>query len=170
MDNIWIAILSSATVAAIISALANLWMYKRKYKDDYFKMVVNKRIEAYALVEDVYKILKTKVSDDLGKTAFSIIFSDKEFLNKFHKKLYDAMSNNVWLSNDINDDLQYFNSMLLLSHKAINETGIDIQTLGKQKNSIFTEIYTNIEKHYTKDMLSLHDVEGFLKSKNKKDK
>ena len=80
------------------------------------------------------------------------------------------MSNNVWLSNDINDDLQYFNSMLLLSHKAINETGIDIQTLGKQKNSIFTEIYTNIEKHYTKDMLSLHDVEGFLKSKTKKNK
>lgn len=170
MDNIWITILSSAAVAATISALANVWMHKRKYKDAYYMMVVNKRIEAYALVEDVYKILKTKVTDDFGRTSHSIIFSDKEFFKKFHKKLYDAMSNNVWLSNDMNDDLQYFNSMLLLAHKTIKETGMDIQMIGEQKDVIFTEIHINIGKHYTKDMLNLHDVEGFLKSKNKKDK
>ena len=51
MDSIWINILSSAGVASIISACAsyaiNALMQKRKYKDDYYKMVVEKRMDAY---------------------------------------------------------------------------------------------------------------------------
>ena len=56
MNSFWITILSSAGIASVISALANLWMYKRKYKDDYYKMVISKRMDAYSKVEIVCPI------------------------------------------------------------------------------------------------------------------
>lgn len=174
MDNIWIAILSSAGVASIISAIAgyvfNVLMQKRKYKDDYYKMVIGKRMEAYAKVEEVYKLLKTYASEDFGQSGHCIIFNDKEMLRLCFKKLYKALNDNIWLSRELDDDLQYLNDMLMLFKEELEKSGGDIKELGKLKNPIFAEIRTFIDKHYTKDMLTLYDVKGFLKSKNKKNK
>ena len=166
MEILW-AILSSAVVAALISALANVWMYKRKYKDDYYKMVIAKRMEAYAKVENVYKLLKTYTTEDYGTSAYGLIFNDTQTLYVFHKKLYDAISDNTWLSKELNEDLQYLNDMLIRFEQELNKSNVDIKELGKLKNPIFAEIRTFIDKHYTKDMLTLYDVKGFLKSKNK---
>lgn len=172
MENLWITILSSAGVASVISALAgyifNVLMQKRKYKDDYYKMVIGKRMDAYVKVEEIYKLLKTNISEDSGKTSFCIIFNDKDFFKIFYKKLYNAIGCSVWLSEDINDDLRHLNDMLLLVDKSLKTANTNIRELGKEKCAIFTEIYLLIGEHYKNDMLNLHNVEGFLKSKNTK--
>jgi hypothetical protein len=60
--------------------------------------------------------------------------------------------------------------MLSLVSKSLNKNGISIQELGEQKQEIFSETHIMIEKHYNQDMMTLHDVKGFLKSKTKKNK
>lgn len=171
MDSLWTTILSSAGIASLISAVAlyiiNMRVHKQKYKDDYYKMVIAKRMEAYAKVENVYKLLKTYTTEDYGKSAYGLIFNDTQTLYVFHKKLYDAISDNTWLSKELNEDLQYLNDMLIRFEQELNKSNVDIKELGKLKNPIFAEIRTFIDKHYTKDMLTLYDVKGFLKIKNK---
>lgn len=171
MDSLWITILSSAGIASLISAVAlyitNMRVHKQKYKDDYYKMVIAKRMEAYAKVEEVYKLLKTYASEDFGQSGHCIIFNDKEMLRICFKKLYKALNDNIWLSKELNDDLQYLNDMLMLFKQELENSDGDIKELGKLRNPIFAEIRTLIDKHYTKDMLALYDVKGFLKSKNK---
>ena len=170
MNNIWIAILSSAGVASIISAIVgygfNVLMQKRKYKDDYYKMVIDKRMNAYAKIEDIYKLLKTYVSEDSGETSLCIIFNDKDFFKIFYKKLYNAMGSSMWLSEEINNDIRYLNDMLLLVDKSLKNENTNIRELGKEKHAIFAEIHSLIGKHYKNDMLNLYNVEGFLKKRN----
>lgn len=172
MENIWITILSSAGIASIISAIVgyvfNVLMQKRKYKDDYYKMVLEKRMNAYVQVEEIYKTLTTSIVND-GKTH-CIIFDNEKLYTSFLSSLYGAMRNNIWLSDNINNDLYYLNDMLSLVSKSLNKNGISIQELGEQKQEIFSETHIMIEKHYNQDMMTLHDVKGFLKSKTKKNK
>lgn len=84
MEDTWITILSSAGIASLISAVAlhitNIRVHKQKYKDDYYKMVIAKRMEAYAKVEEIYKLLKTYASEDFGQSGHCIIFNDKDML------------------------------------------------------------------------------------------
>lgn len=170
MDNSWITILSSAGIASIISAIVgyffNVLMQKRRYKDDYYKMVIAKRMDAYAKIEDIYKLLKTYVSKDSGETSLCIIFNDKDFFKIFYKKLYNAMGSSMWLSEEINNDIRYLNDMLLLVDKSLKNENTNIRELGKEKHAIFAEIHCLIGKHYKNDMLNLYNVEGFLKNKN----
>lgn len=171
MEDTWITILSSAGIASLISAVAlhitNIRVHKQKYKDDYYKMVIGKRMEAYAKVEEVYKLLITYASEDFGQSGHCIIFNDKEMLRLCFKKLYKALNDNIWLSKELNDDLQYLNDMMMCFEHELKQSNVDIKELGKLKNHIFVEIRTLIDKHYTKDMLALYDVKGFLESKNK---
>lgn len=170
MTNIWIAILSSAGVASVVSAIMgyifNVLIQKRKYKDDYYKMVISKRMDAYAKVEEIYKLLKTYASEDSGKTSWCIIFNDKDFFKIFYKKLYSTMGSSMWLSEEINNDIRYLNNMLLLVDKSLKKENTNIRELGKEKHAIFAEIHCLIGKHYKNDMLNLYNVEGFLKNKN----
>lgn len=75
--------------------------------------------------------------------------------------MYRALNDNIWLSKELDEDLQYLNDMLMLFKQELEKSDGDIKELGKLRNPIFAEIRTLIDKHYTKDMLALYDVKGF---------
>ena len=80
MENIWITIFSSAGVASVISAIAsfvnNRLAHNREYKDDYYKMVIAKRMDAYSKVEVVILSLKKLVRDESDNCLYNIIFNN----------------------------------------------------------------------------------------------
>ena len=45
---------------------------------------------------------------------------------------------------------------------------VDVIGLGKENYQVIAELRSELEKLLTEDMLSLHDVKGFLKCKKKK--
>ena len=102
MENIWITILSSAGIASIISAIVgyvfNVLMQKRKYKDDYYKMVIAKRMDAYSKTEQVCKLLKTHTYDNETEGTYCIAFGSMDALLTLCKMMHNALSDNIWLS------------------------------------------------------------------------
>ena len=101
MENIWITIFSSAGVASVISAIAsfvnNRLAHNREYKDDYYKMVIAKRMDAYSKVEVVILSLKKLVRDESDNCLYNIIFnnSHEEFFT-FQTHLYEIAANSEW--------------------------------------------------------------------------
>lgn len=170
MGNIWIAILSSAGVASIISAIVgyffNLSMHKRQYKDDYYKMIINRRMNTYEKVEKVLNTLRAWTPKSSTQTSFCIIFENEEMLVDFHKQLYDVMVDSVWLSEGINDNFEALNELIIKTEQGLTERGFDINQMGVHLNDSMAAIHEHLETHYIKDMLKLHDVENFLESKN----
>ena len=86
METLW-TILSSAVVAAIVSSIAsyiiNILTHKREYKDDYYKMVIAKRIDAYQYIEKQIAVLKFVVVDDKAKLAEMADAAEGLGMNKF---------------------------------------------------------------------------------------
>lgn len=117
MNSFWITILSSAGIASLISAVAlyitNMRVHKQKYKDDYYKMVIAKRMDAYAKVELLCKLLKTTTSCNDTNRQYCIAFEDMDSLLTLCKALYAALSDNVWLSQDLHIELHELNDMVI---------------------------------------------------------
>lgn len=52
LSEFWQAIVGSAVISTIISNLCLWWHKKNDYKRDYYKKIIDKRIEAYEELEE----------------------------------------------------------------------------------------------------------------------
>lgn len=172
MDNIWTTILSSAVIAAIVSSIAtyiiNILTHKRKYKDDYYKMVISKRMDAYSKVEVVILSLKKLVVDESDNCLYNVIFNNShEDFFAFQAQLYEIAANSVWLSKDMYNALSELNLLFTQIDSQVLDDGSNLLILGKQNRKKIADIRIRIEDIFRKDILSLHEIEDFLKDKNK---
>ena len=171
MENLTI-ILSSTVLAAIVSSIAsyiiNILTHKRKYKDDYYKMVIAKRMDAYSKVEVVILSLKKLVRDESDNCLYNVIFnnSHKEFF-AFQAQLYEIAANSVWFSKDMYNALSELNLLFTQIDSQVLDDGSNLLILGKQNRKKIADIRIRIEDIFRRDILSLHEIEDFLKNKNK---
>lgn len=172
MENIWITIFSSAGVASVISAIAsfvnNRLAHNREYKDDYYKMVIAKRMDAYSKVEVIILSLKKLVRDESDDCLYNVIFnnSQEEFF-AFQTQLYEIAANSVWFSKDMYNALSELNLLFTQIDSQVLDDGSNLLILGKQNRKKIADIRIRIEDIFRKDILSLHKIEVFLKAKNK---
>ena len=171
MEPLW-TILSSAVVAAIVSSIAsyiiNILTHKREYKDDYYKMVIAKRMDAYSKVEVVILSLKKLVRDESDNCLYNIIFnnSHEEFF-AFQAQLYEIAANSVWLSKDMYNALSELNLLFTQIDSQVLDDGSNLLILGKQNRKKIADIRIRLEDIFRRDILSLHKIEEFLKNKNR---
>jgi len=99
MDKITLILTSSviaAIVSAIISAIVSLKLKQIDYKNDYYKEIISKRLNAYQFLENQIAVLKSTVLDDSDRKPYHMIFSyGEKKLNKFQDNLFLAMSYSI---------------------------------------------------------------------------
>ena len=172
MENIWITIFSSAGVASVISAIAsfvnNRLAHNREYKDDYYKMVIAKRMDAYSKVEVIILSLKKLVRDESDDCLYNVIFnnSQEEFF-AFQTQLYEIAANSVWFSKDMYNALSELNLLFTQIDSQVLDDGSNLLILGKQNRKKIADIRIRLEDIFRRDILSLHKIEEFLKNKNR---
>ncbi|MEX0874698.1 MAG: hypothetical protein WD646_08920 [Actinomycetota bacterium] len=121
-EQLWIAVLSSSALTgvlvAVISGLFGLRARRSEYVNEYHRRILDKRIEAYASVEQLVFGLKNvslgcdglsdSVSDHLQKfmDLFYGFDADKEPLESFGQRHYDDLGSlRVELERALADDL-----------------------------------------------------------------
>lgn len=168
MAQLLLAVLSSSLIAGVLGALIGGWFTlrgkKNDYANEYYKLVLARRIQAYEQVERLIIMLKTAVLDGDGQPyhiAFSFDESDKEV----YSLLFSIMSNALWLSDDLFELTREFN-ILIYRH---SNTEVGFIQFGKKHYQEIAELRTKIEKVHLQDMLTLHEVPRFLKSKKPAD-
>ena len=170
MDNIWINILSNAGVAAIVSSFAsyliNIFAQKHKYKDDYYKMVVKKRMDAYQYIETQIQVLKLTVVDNIDAKPYFMMFSgDRKMFFEGQTNLALVASNSLWLSEEMTDKLRQLQQDFLTIEAKITDNPDNNIRIGKEWYTKLGEDRRIIENCLKKDLLSLYNVKSFLKAK-----
>ena len=176
MDNIWITILSSAGIASIISAISGYISTKRLQKEafinDYYAMVINKRMEAYAIVNSVTNMLIVTTYRE-NSNGDTVLCSDFLINDNLKKERFDTIikgvNNSIWLYKPVVDCLVDLNRFLYVKCATIDRMPDEADYAAQNRTEII-EYAHKLETLVAEDLLTLHDVEGFLKSKNKKDK
>lgn len=156
----------SVIAGAIIAGAYGLRARRNEYINDYYKIVIARRIAAYEKLESLIVWLKTSVVDEKDKRPYHLLFSfeDGEKWDRPFVVLYGVMSQSLWLSDEVfakTRDLSY-----LMFH--FKEPGSIIE-FAKENYEKVASIRAELERLLAIDMLSLHEVTEFLVSKNKPD-
>jgi hypothetical protein len=159
-----LAILSSSVVGGAIGAFIagrfNLSVKDREYENEYYKLVLAKRIAAYESIQKLVTGLKTAVLDE-DRQPYHLLLSHEDDLPEAYKCLYEISSQALWLSDDL--FLQTRDLGRLLFGATDHEGGtVAFAKKHYQKLATFRE---EIERLHIRDMLSLHEVKKFLKAK-----
>lgn len=163
-----LAVLSSSLIAGVLGALIGGWFTLRgkqkDYANEYYKLVLVRRIQAYEQVERLITMVKTAVLDN-DRRPYHLLFSKNEDQQSVYTLLFGIMSNALWLSDELFDLTREFN-VLFYSHSDGDGGLIEF---GKTHYQRIAELRTKIEKVHLRDMLTLHDVPRFLKNKKPMD-
>ena len=164
MPDFWIAIFSSSLLSGIVGALiAGAFGLRGKHNDyvnDYFKIIIKRRLEAYERLEQLINALKLTVLDD-DQRPYHQVFSNETTWTAVYKLFLDSTSHPLWLSSEVFSKTRELNIMFL---KASHDKR-DLVEFGKSNYAPIAELREEVERLHAKDMLNLHNVEDFLKQK-----
>lgn len=168
-NNLWLVFLPSSLLAAIvgglIAGLFGLRLKSNDYRNEYFKLVLQRRIEAYAELDKLIIMLKTCVLDN-DRRPYHLLFSNDGDSDGVYRLLFVVMSKDLWFSDDLFDKLRDLN-LLLFAHNPEKQSSL--VSFGKEHYRRIAELRTQIERIRARDMLSLHHIARFLKSKKPRD-
>ena len=165
LNVVLIAILSSSVLAAIVSALVSTYLKKKDYEHEYFKEVIQRRLETYRFIETQIAVLKSSVYDD-GEMYHLIFAYGYDKFNEFQQSMFVAVSSGIWVSEDTKDALIELNRLFVnMEHEFDME--VDSVAAGKKYHKKIATLRDTIEASYRADMLELHKVRKFLKQKAK---
>jgi len=155
--------LMSAILGGLVAGIFTLRVVKHNYINDYYKTILQKRLYAYGIVENLITMLKTSVVDSDG-CPYHIMFFD---INESDPAqiLLQISSQSMWLSEEITQEAISL-SHLVYTMPALPEEAIEY---AKKHYRHIAEARTRFEKYYARDFLGLHDIKAFLKSKRPTD-
>ena len=167
--ELWIAVLSGSLVSGIVGALIAGWFAlsskRSEYANEYFKLVLRRRIDAY---EDVERLIVSLKSSVLGndQRPYHLLFSKDDDHEAVYKLMLSILSTSLWLSDDLFELTRDLN--ILIFQEAGSDAGLI--EFGKTNYRNIAELRTKLETFHARDMQRLHDVGRFLKSKRPSDK
>lgn len=167
-DIVWTSVFTSSVIAAILGGLiggiVTLRVARNQYLNDYYKTILRKRLAAYEQIEGLIIEIKLAVTDEGGHGVYHFLFSSGDSVD-IYKKLYFVFSQSMWLSEDMLSEILALNRLI----RTFPDDKQGIIAHAKSHYKTIAEIRTRLEHHHRKDLLALHNVKGFLRSKGSSD-
>jgi hypothetical protein len=186
--------LTSSVFSAVVTFGFNCFLKKQDYKRDYYKKIIEKRLDAYEKLQlflggfCVKKEILDATKNEKPGEGFYIFncFYEPELLRKEIESILKALEYSVWYSDDININLVNINDLLAEAGSLLNKpTAITEKDISKYKltekhigdnlliyigNKVYLEIkgYTSsIRASINRDFLKMDKVDDFLKNSRK---
>lgn len=170
-------ILTNVFVTGLISTLVSFFVSVKlkdlDFRNEYYKQIVERRLEAYQNLEIIISELKGIVLDTEHPNSlpYHMFMSEGEdgyykFLNNF----MHSSSDNLWLDDTTNDVLEKLNQITFVIGNEIKEADEEqIVEIGKKYYNLLSEIRFNLENSMKDGLYNLHNVKKALKvKKNRK--
>lgn len=169
MTNLQIVsiVLTSSFLGAIVTSFINWIIQSKNYKNEYYKKLLDKRIEAYEMI--IFYIDQMKVIIDLGngKTCHGFLGAGHEAYVNFNLSVALGTGKSFWLSSETAHHISTFNMFLHeeISNKIFNLENKDesLANLGIKHKELIFKLRLNIENQMQKDFKNLHNIEKFVK-------
>lgn len=164
-------ILSSSVLSAILTSVANWLIQKENYQKEYYKKILDKRLEAYGIVEHIESSLKLHVRLDNSKLCPAFCASGKQEFDNLIIKVAEAINISFWLSSEISNKLTEINVYLLQEiEDKIDDNGdvnIQLAEIGTEKIEDIRKLRKELTTFLYNDFKSLHNVRKFIRKPKK---
>jgi hypothetical protein len=150
----------SLIVGAIVTGLYALRAKRNEYVNEYFKTVLARRVAAYEQLEKLVLGLRTCVVEEEDNRPYHYVFASDDGWESAFDLLGKAMSQGLWLSDEVWTRLRDLNILLFRMTKPAN-----LKEFGRTIYQEIALLRSDLEGRLANDMLHLHDVERFLANK-----
>jgi hypothetical protein len=168
LTTIITAIISSSLIATVLSSIVNYYLKKQDFKNEYFKLLLKKRMDSYEWIENQIALLKSSVLDSDGKPYHQVFSYGYEEYLKHLQSAQIANSYNIWLNQKTNDKwikiLQIFNKISFEYNITDDE---QLVNAGKKYYWDIANLRDELENLTRNDLLKLYDFKD-IKRKNSK--
>lgn len=190
LEKLFITIITSSVVSVIISSLFSEHQKRNDYKRDYYKKIIDKRLNAYEKLQNYIGymniVITVKEPDEnigIGDGSFVYLcFSKKEYLVTAARKTEKIIDDAVWFSDEITKSLYALNHIFSDVEEAIrypNKKNLEHYNLDSSiKNhedfhiaigiKVFDKMNTHIKtikKGLLEDIKTIDNVKDFLNGK-----
>lgn len=163
--KILLAIISSGLLSSVLTISGNLILNRKKYKDDYYKKIIDKRMIAYDNAEILVTLLSTTTMTNKG--LIPMVCTDIKSNTLFVEKLFLCKNHNLWLSNEIKDLLTEINIYNLNNFtNPIEDKPHLLEEIALINCDQYREFAVRLNKLINNDLKSLDDVATFLNNDN----
>ena len=157
--NTWLVSIIGIIVGAVLTLICTLIANRISYKNEYYKMIIEKRIKAYNNVEHLVTAINSNsfkhILDTIDKNSVSL-------LQPIVDDIKLAKSETLWLSKEMKKALNDLDEKVF-SFELENFENVDFKK-GSQFHLDINEDIQMIEQILKKDMMSLHKVRSFLRN------
>jgi hypothetical protein len=163
--QIILAVLSSSVLSAVLTSLANYYIQKSNYKNEYYKKILDKRIYAYEEVESLLIKTRLHLLDHENQLIYSYLFDTIEELDKTIYAIAFVNKNSIWLSSDIGWSLTELNTELMnieTEAKRFESPDLELHRIGFERMDKIRILRKQIETYMKRDFINLHDIDLFL--------
>ena len=165
-QSTWVVILTSSVaggvVGGIVSGFFALWSKSVDYANDYYKIVVRRRVEAYEELESLVSMFKTTLVDE-DRLPYHYVFSGENPWLEINGTVLRIKSHALWITGEAFDISRRLN--LFLFHLPTDTEGCI--GFGKGNYQEIANLRAELERVVAKDTLSIHKVPAFLRAKRR---
>lgn len=168
-----LAILSSSVLSAILTSYFNWRIHNSNYKKDYYKKILDKRLDAYESMNILINRLSDIVYTDRG-VIHGMVSSEQSF-NFLTSIVHSTMEKSYWLSDKTGHKLTELGIFLFnnissyidddLSEKQLDEEYINLALANFEQIKEFNQSLKSLVNY---DLQNLYNVDEFF-AKNGKD-
>lgn len=161
-------ILTSSLIAgilsAIVSAIVSIKLKNLDYKNEYYKKILEKRLDAYKFLETQIAVLKSSVLDEDGKGYHLIFAYGENEYHKFQSNLIAAMAYSMWINDQTVDHMEKLNELFFKISRKPMKDDKEVIKLGKENYHAIAGLRKQLEDSVRQDLLNLHDLKKFKKN------
>ncbi len=154
--------LLGALLGAAIAGYFTLRAKRNEFVNDYYKTVVERRIEAYEALEKLIVAFKTSIAENDSKT-YHLPFVSRSQNDNSLMLVGEVMSQGLWLSEEAFDLVRELNYILFQMPNSKDE----LIAFGKEHYMKIAELREHLERILAADMLDMHRVKQFLSKKKR---
>lgn len=166
LNNPITTILASSVIASLISLFWNYILRRMDYKNEYYKKIIDKRLEAYSYLETQIIVLKHSVLDN-DKLPYHRMFASniQEFYD-FQNNLHIAISKGMWFNPETEIEMEKLNELFLkISFDLEKSTETNLVEIGKKYYLEINKLRDVLEDKLRYDLINLHKIKPFSKIK-----
>jgi hypothetical protein len=176
MSNIELTkiILASSVVAGFISAIVSYFTSLRlkslDFKNEYYKVILKKRINAYEHIERQIGVLKLIVLGDDKKPFHNIFIEGEARFLEYQQNLFFAITSGIWIDEKTSKELDKLNNLFYnLNNHIHNKSKEEMEEIGKEYYSKISGLRISLEDAVKTGLYDLHDMKKAFKiNKNRK--
>ena len=157
-----LTVLSSSVVASVLTSLVSVYIQRRQYTDEYYRAILQKRLEEYEMLAKSLMPIRACTYDD-QHVPFYIAFYDAKHVRRFIAEMGQAHSGSIWIGEGTRKTLLDLGKLFVRIGEEFNLES-DSQLAGKRYYKRVAELRDEIDKAIHTDLATLHRIPSFLQA------